>query len=112
MHEGTIMLRDDSAMNLSPAMFDEFVKPYDQRLLDTFGGGAIHFCGRGDHYLDSMCRMPGMHAIAKSQPDYHDMEVIYRATVDRGIKLIGLQRAAAEAALARGRGLNGCVHCW
>lgn len=112
MHEGVIMLRDDSAMNLSPAMFEEFVKPYDQRLLDAFGGGAIHFCGRGDHYIDSMCAMPGMHAIAMSQPDYNDMEVIYGATVDRGINLIGLNRTAAESALAAGRDLHGRVHCW
>jgi hypothetical protein len=112
MHAGKIMLRDDSAMNLSPAMFEEFIKPYDQRLLDGFGGGAIHFCGRGDHYIESMCRMPGMHAIAMSQPDYNDMEVIYRHTVDRGINLLGFNRTAADEALAAGRDLRGCVHCW
>lgn len=112
MHRGVIMLRDDSAMNLSPAMFDEFVRPYDQRLLDEFGGGAIHFCGRGDHFVPSMGRMPGMHAIAMGQPEYNDMEVIYAHTVDRGIALIGLRREAAEAALARGRALHGRVHCW
>jgi hypothetical protein len=112
MHAGKIMLRDDSAMNLSPAMFERFIKPYDQRLLDAFGGGAIHFCGKGDHYIESMCRMSGMHAIAMSQPEYNDMEVIYRSTVDRGIKLIGFRRAAAEEALADGRDLHGCVHCW
>jgi len=111
LHKGHIMLRDDSAMNFSPAMFDEFIRPYDQRLLDAFGGGAIHFCGRGDHYIEKMSRMPRMHAIAMSQPDYNDMEVIYRNTVDRGIKLIGLERAAAEAAVAKGRDLHGNVHC-
>ena len=111
-HKGHIMLRDDSAMNLSPAMFDAFIRPYDQRLLDAFGGGAVHFCGRGDHYIESMCAMRGMHAIAMSQPEYNDMETIYRHTVDRGIPLIGLQRSAAEAALAAGRDLRGRVQCW
>ena len=111
MHKGTIMLRDDSAMNLSPAMFDEFMRPYDQRLLDEFGGGAIHFCGRGDHYIESMCQMRGMHAIAMSQPECNDMEVIYRNTVDRGIKLIGFSRDAADEALAAGRDLHGQVQC-
>ncbi len=112
MHAGRIMLRDDSAMNLSPEMFDEFIAPYDQRLLDAFGGGAIHFCGRGDHYIESMSKMDGMHAIAMSQPEYNDMEVIYRHTVDREIKLLGLHRATAEAALSQGRALHGRVHCW
>ncbi len=110
-HKGTIMLRDDSAMNLSPEMFDEFIAPYDQRLLDEFGGGAIHFCGRGDHYIARMCRLRGLHAINLSQPDWNNMAVIYQSTVDRGIKLIGLRREAAEAALAAGRDLHGCVHC-
>ena len=111
MHKGTIMLRDDSGMNLSPAMCDEFMLPYDQRLLDEFGGGAIHFCGRGDHYIENMCRLRGMHAIAMSQPEYNDMEVIYRNTVDRGIKLVGFPRWAAEEALASGRDLHGQVQC-
>lgn len=111
LHRGYIMLRDDSAMNFSPAMFDEFIKPYDQRLLDEFGGGAIHFCGRGDHYIASMSSIPSLHSIAMSQPEMNDMERIYQHTVDKGIALIGLQRQAAEAALARGRLLHGRVHC-
>ena len=109
-HQGNIMLRDDSAMNLSPAMFDEFVRPYDQRLLSEFGGGAIHFCGKGDHYAPSLPEMNGLYAIHMSQPGYNDMEAIYRCTVDRGIKLIGLANQAAEAAVASGRVLHGQVH--
>ena len=110
LHKGNIMLRDDSAMNLSPAMFDEFIRPYDQRLLDAYGGGAIHFCGHGDHYISQMCSMPGMYAIAMSQPELNDMERIYQATVDRGVKLLGLRRSEAERALAAGRDLRGQVH--
>jgi uroporphyrinogen-III decarboxylase len=106
------MLRDDSAMNLSPAMFREFIEPYDQRLLDRVGGGAVHFCGRGDHFIERIGQMRGVHAVAMSQPEYNDMEVIFRNTVDKGIRLLSLQRAAAEAALKRGRPLHGLVHCW
>jgi len=109
-HKGNIMLRDDSAMNLSPEMFNEFIRPYDQRLLDEFGGGAIHFCGKGDHYIADMSEMEGLYAINMSQPEYNDMETIYANTVDKGIKIIGLARAAAEEAVARGRDLHGRVH--
>ena len=48
-HRGNIFLRCDSAMNLSPEFYKEFAKPYDLLLLDRFDGGAMHFCGRGDH---------------------------------------------------------------
>ncbi len=111
LHRGRIMLRDDSAMNLSPQMFDEFVRPYDQRLLDEFGGGAVHFCGRGDHYIGSMSQMRGLHAVNLSQPECNDMDAIFAHTVDRGINVIGLTRDAAAAALAKGRSLHGRVHC-
>jgi hypothetical protein len=112
MHRGTIMLRDDSAMNLSPEMVAEFIRPYDQRLLDTFGGGAIHFCGRGDHYIEVLSAMRCLYAIHMSQPEMNDMEVIFRNTVDKNIRIIGLKREAAQHALDRGRDLRKCVHCW
>jgi uroporphyrinogen-III decarboxylase len=112
MHKGTIMLRDDSAMNLSPQMFEEFIEPYDRRLLREFRGGAFHFCGRGDHYIHRLPEMGGVNALALSQPEYNDMERVFRYTVDRGIRLLALPRKAAEEALSRGRNLHGSVHCW
>ena len=109
LFKGQLMIRDDSAMNLSPEMFDEFIRPYDQMLLSEFGGGAIHFCGRGDHFIDRLPQMDGVYAVNMSQPEYNDMERIFQNTVDRGIALIGFQRQAAEAALGRGRDLRGLV---
>lgn len=111
LHKGNIMLRDDSAMNLSLNMFKEFIEPYDQRLLDAFGGGAIHFCGKGDHYIPRIPAMPGVYAVQMSQPEYNDMEKIFANTVDKGIPLLNLQRDAAEQALQQGRDLHGRVHC-
>ncbi len=112
LQKGTLMLRSDSAMNFSPKMFDEFIKPHEQRLLDAFGGGGIHFCGRGDHYVESLSAMRGLSNVAMSQPRYNDMEVIYRHTVDKGIKLTGFNPEWAARALAAGRKLRGQVHCW
>jgi hypothetical protein len=111
-HRGNVMLRDDSAMNLSPAMFDRFVRPYDQRLLDEFGGGAIHFCGKGDHYVDRLPHMPGVYAVHMSQPEYNDMERMFAHTVDAGINLIGLEPDAAREAVASGRDLHGRVQAY
>jgi hypothetical protein len=111
-HQGNLMLRDDSAMNLSPAMFDQFVRPYDQRLLDEFGGGAIHFCGKGDHYVDRLPHMPGVYAVHMSQPEYNDMERMLAHTADAGINLLGLEPEAARKVLAGGRDLHGRVHSY
>jgi uroporphyrinogen-III decarboxylase len=112
LQKGELMLRDDSAMNFSPATYEEFILPHDRRLLAEFDGGAIHFCGRGSHYIGMAARIPGLTAIQLSQPEYNDMEEVFRHTVDRGVALLGLRRDAAEAARAAGRDLHGRVHCW
>lgn len=112
LHRGAIMLRDDSAMNLSPDMFMEFIFPYNQRLFDLFGGGGDHFCGRGDHFIPHLKNLVGLCGIAMSQPEYNDMEKIFANTVDCGLNLFGLRRDAAEEALRAGRSLHGRVHCW
>ncbi len=68
-------------------------------------------CGQADHYIPAMAELRGLHAINLSQPELNDMEKVCRHTVDKGIKLLGLKREAADAALARGRDLRGQVHC-
>ena len=108
-HRGTIALRNDSAMNLSPALYDEFSLPYDKRLLDHFGGGIVHFCGRGDHYIPSLCSLDKLYGINMSQPEYNDMEIIYRNTVDRGIPLLGFSHARASADVHRPGGFHGRI---
>jgi hypothetical protein len=112
LHRGRIMIRNDAATNLSPAMFDEFVRPYDQRLLIELGGGGIHFCGRGDHFIAQAAQTSGVHAVNVTQPALNDIEAIFRSTIDKRINLIGFEREAAEQAVRQGRNLHGRVHCW
>ena len=108
-HKGAIVLRDDSAMNLSPELYAEFGAPYDGRLLKRYGGGIVHFCGRGDHYIETLCNIPEMYGINMSQPQYNDMEKIYRATVDKGIKIINFNPERAEQDKNRLGGFNHCL---
>lgn len=107
-HKGALMLRNDSLMNLSPEIYTEFARPLDQRLFDELGGGAIHFCGRGNHFIEAMSQMRGLHAVHVSQPHLNDMPVIFRNTVDKGIKLVCLNRAAVESAERPLRGMVAC----
>ena len=94
-HRGKIMLRSDSAMNISPEMYEEFSVPYDTDLLKTYGGGAMHFCGKGDHYIELLTSIPGLTAINISQPEYNDMEKIYKNTVDKGIMILSFNKFRA-----------------
>jgi hypothetical protein len=96
-------------MNLSPELYREFSIPYDNLLLERFGGGVVHFCGRGDHYIDILSAQKGVTGINMTQPEYNDMEKIYSNTVDKGIKIFSIQRPRAESDKARGFGGN--LHC-
>lgn len=96
---GGVMLRDDSAMNLSPAMFEEFIKPYDEDILGAFGGGALHFCGRGGHFIGKASEMTGLYAVNISQPELNDMAEIFEHTLEKGIKIIGFNKDFAEKLL-------------
>lgn len=111
MHKGTIMLRDDSGTNFSRRMYEKFILPYDQHLLDEFGGGAIHFCGKGDHFISLLGEMHGLFAIQLSQPHLNDMPKVYQHSVEKGIQLIGLDESAARQAVDTGIDLKGMVHC-
>jgi len=86
-YKGRIALRNDSLMNLSGETYVEFIRPWDQMMLDEFDGGIIHYCGRGEHFIEPMCELRGLHAVHLGQPHLNDMETIYRHTIDRGIKL-------------------------
>ncbi len=57
---GNILLRNDSAVNVSAVMYDEFICPYDERLLKAFGGGSMHFCGRADQWIFNMAKCDGI----------------------------------------------------
>jgi hypothetical protein len=111
LQKGLLMVRDDSLMNLSPQTYVDFIRPLDQRLFDEFGGkGAIHFCGRADHFIEEMSKMRGLTGVNLSQPQHNDMEKIFQHTVDKGIKLIGLERWGLDPAVESKRPLRCQVH--
>ncbi len=110
MHRGGTIIRNDAAMNVSGELYDEYVRPRDQRIISQFGGG-VHFCGRGQHYVQHLAKIDGLSCINMSQPDWNDMETIYQNTVDKDIIIFGMPAFEVERAQAAGRPLRGRVHC-
>lgn len=86
IEKGGIAIRDDSAMNLSPDMFSEFIMPYDGKLLKKYGG-VVHFCGRGDHYIALLASLEGLNGVNMSQPHLNNMDTILKATADADVNL-------------------------
>ena len=88
MLKGQVLLRNDSLVNLSPAMYEEFVKPWDERILEEFGGGAIHYCGRATHCVPGMCDSPNLTGLQVSQPHLNDLDVLFDHTLDGNVVLL------------------------
>lgn len=56
LYPGDILLRNDSAVNLSSDMYKEFSMQYDDMIFDVFGKASMHFCGRADQWIFDMAR--------------------------------------------------------
>ncbi len=109
MHRGQVRLSLDSCVNFSPEMYREMILPHDRVLMERYGG-VIHSCGHVDHFVEVLPELgPGYCGFNLSQPHLNDMEKVFRATVDRGIRIFSLPRVVAETALAQGRPLRGLV---
>lgn len=93
LHKGNLMIRLDSAMNLPCEMYEEFSKPYDRQLLDHFGGGCMHFCGRGDHYIHSMCDIENVYGFNMSQPHLNNLDKIFDAAVRNDKRILDMPNA-------------------
>jgi hypothetical protein len=95
------MIRDDTPVMLSSTQYEEFVKHYDQRLLDEFGG-CTHFCGRGDQFIASMCASDGLYGVHSSQPELNDLDLLWQSAQERQLILINLPEAMLPCGARRG----------
>ena len=58
-HAG-VWLSDDDAAMLSPALYREFVVPYNSKVLRAFGRGILHYCGNANHQIDNFLATEGL----------------------------------------------------
>jgi hypothetical protein len=58
-----VLVTDDVAGLLSPAMYEAFDKPYGDRLLRRFGGGLRHVCGPHPSLSLYMTEDPSLHGL-------------------------------------------------
>jgi uroporphyrinogen-III decarboxylase len=57
---GGVWLSDDDCTILSPALYGEFVVPYNARIFREFGGGTLHYCGNAGHQLENFLATDGL----------------------------------------------------
>jgi hypothetical protein len=57
---GGVWISDDDCTIISPALYREFVVPYNSRVLKAFGGGTLHYCGSAPHQLENFLATDGL----------------------------------------------------
>jgi len=82
MRNGGTRISEDSATLISPQQIDEFVIPYDQKALEAFGGGFIHFCGKNDCLLESYLKLDKVRAVNLGNPEMYDFNTTMQKFID------------------------------
>ena len=108
---GAICLRNDSAVNLAPSQYEEFVLEYDKRVLEHFGGGMMHYCGKGDQFVGLVTENTIVSGVHLSQPHLNDMNKVFGATVDKGVRLLALAPETAQEYAKKPHALKGMIYC-
>jgi len=83
--QGGVRLCEDSSTLLSKNMYEEFCRPYNERIFDVFGGGYIHYCGAGKQILDSVLATKGIQAINFGNSEMQDIKQIYEKAAPKKI---------------------------
>jgi len=90
MRNGGTRISEDSATLISPRHIEEFVIPYDQKALETFGGGFIHFCGKNDYLLESYLKLDKVRAVNLGNPEMYDFNTTMQKFMDNKKCYFGL----------------------
>ena len=98
---GRILIRDDSAINLSPTMYRDAVAPHDEYVLREMGGGGIHACGAFGHNVPEALALPSLRCLDFGQPEMNDMDVVYALARERRVPLV--RARVPEEELTTGR---------
>ena len=85
---GHVLIRNDTPINISPAMYRDHVAAHDETVLKGLDGGAIHFCGKGDHLIPEILAIPSLTAIDMGQPEMNDLDTVYRQLSERRIPIV------------------------
>ncbi len=88
MLKGNILIRNDSAIMVSPEMYRGQIAPHDERVLLECGGGGMHACGKCDHLTDIFLSLPSIKSLDLGQPELNQIDLIHQRARDKKVPLI------------------------
>jgi len=94
--KGNILIRNDSAIMISPEMYTGQVARHDEFVLKSLGGGGIHSCGKIDFNLHEILRLPSVRCFDFGQSYLNDMDSVYPIAREKKIPLLRLRPGKDE----------------
>ena len=88
---GRLLIRNDSAIMVSPDTYHQVIAPQDARLLKEVGGGSIHFCGNGQHLVEPMLEIPDLRGLDFGQAGMINVKKIYEIARQQKVALTCLK---------------------
>jgi hypothetical protein len=101
---GTVLLRNDSVIMMSPEMYRAQVAPHDARVFRELGGGGIHSCGRVERHIPAFLAVEGLRCFDFGQSELNDIDRLYVQAAELRVSLVRV--AASEEELVTGRVLE------
>jgi len=96
---GGVRICEDTSTLLNAEQIAEFVVPYTRRVLQAFGGGWVHYCGKNDHLCAAVLAMPEAHGLNFGNPERHDLPAIIDVCRQRGKRLLNSPARGREEKL-------------
>ncbi len=88
---GNILIRNDSAIMISPEMYSEQVAPHDEFVLKEMGGGGVHSCGRIDYMIPRIFDLPSVRCFDFGQSHLNNLNMVYNLAKEKKIALIRIR---------------------
>ncbi|MGI6668000.1 MAG: uroporphyrinogen decarboxylase family protein [Acetivibrionales bacterium] len=80
-----VWVSDDDLVSIGPDLYEKFIVPRYSEIFETFGGGSVHFCGRGVHQIDNLLKIRNIRVINNSPMG--DFESFYKLVKGAGGKV-------------------------
>lgn len=61
-----IWFSDDDLVSMNPELYEKFIVPVHSRIFEVFGGGTVHFCGKGIHQVQNLRNTKHIRAVNNS----------------------------------------------
>jgi hypothetical protein len=85
--KGNILIRNDSAIMVSPEIYARQVAPHDEFVLHEMNGGGIHSCGKIDFIAPEILRLPSIKCLDFGESWLNELDDIYYLASKRKIPL-------------------------